>query len=562
MRNSVLLFILISCFNGFSCGPAAEERPQEIKLEIGKANQIQTLTAKDTTLTGRITKIDSIKRELLFKTTSEERWVGFAEITAVATQPLPDFKITMLLLSAALGLSLTIERILEFVKGIIRKMLLKEDSPFAKKTPSPEEVIAELGYDKINAVLDDKVEKIEELNLKITKASGAEATQLKAEVAKIEAEGVDLIKKYRGIVSTLGASRYLPKKEKSNLEKKQANLQTWLNDKNGLKTEWAEYDEEFSEATVFIDPIGPRDEEKTARVFWLQIIGTLSGVVICYFSKFGIFDYLLQEAQISGAADWILTGVLIGGGSQPIHTLIKFLTERKVTDMQVSLEKDLKSAEEEVQKEAPPIIIKPTISYEMDVPYRGGVDRDRLENRHLRTKGNPNLIVYHHTAMHSDTTFADVVKVIKDKQWITGYHCVILKDGSIHPFCRWDRFGNHAKGNNLKSLGIAMNGNFEPNPKVSFSNVNGTLGILRPTDEQLLSASKVVALWCHLYKIPLDFAKSILPHKALSPKACPGSNFPYDKFKTLVDQIYNHWQTSPEANEKLELFSQKQYLYV
>ena len=54
-----------------------------------------------------------------------------------------------------------------------------------------------------------------------------------------------------------------------------------------------------------------------------------------------------------------------------------------------------------------------------------------------------------------------MVKVIKDKGWLTGYHCVVVKDGSIHPFCRWDRYGNHAKGHNLTSLGIAFNGNFE-----------------------------------------------------------------------------------------------------
>ena len=224
----------------------------------------------------------------------------------------------------------------------------------------------------------------------------------------------------------------------------------------------------------------------------------------------------------------------------------------------------VETEEEKAQKVTPaPAIAKSKVSEELaiEIAYHGGVDRDSLEHIHKRSK-NPDLIVYHHTAMHSDTVFADVVKVIKDRNWSTGYNCVILKDGSIHPFCRWDRYGNHAKGYNRRSLGIALNGNFEPNPKVSFSNVNGSLGILHPTDEQLLSACKVVALWCHLYDIPLDFSKSILPHMDIANKACPGSNFPFSKFKTLVENVHEKWEKSQQSQEELLVYKQKQFIYV
>ncbi len=534
-------------------------------ITIAKSFQTQVLTTKDTTFTGQIVKIDSSKSEVLFKTDSETITIAFEDIRTVSTKPLPDFKTIMLILSVALGLSLTIERVLEFVKGLIAKMLVRDDSPFKdNKADSIEEVIAEVGYDKINSVLDDKVQDIEELNNKLKTASDAEKTQIENQIAKIEEEALDLIIKFQGILDKLGDNNKLTKIQKSNLKQKQAQLKTWIKD-GKLNRDWAEYDEKYSQATVLIDPIIPRKPEKTAREFWLQIIGTVTGVLICYFSKFGIFDYIL-EVNIAAKMDWVLTGVLIGGGSQPIHTLIKFLTDRKITDLKISTETGV-DAEEEKESEGlvigAPAIIRPAVStIEMDVSYSGGVDRDKLEHRHLRSKNKKiDLIVCHHTAMHSATTFADVVRVIKNKNWITGYNCVILKDGSIHPFCRWDRYGNHAKGKNLRSLGIALNGNFETDPKVSFSNVNGSMGIIRPTDEQVLSTCKVVALWCHLYEIPIDFTNNIIPHRDISNKACPGSNFPYENYKKLVESIYNQWGTSSEAQEKINLFSQKQYLY-
>ena len=199
-----------------------------------------------------------------------------------------DFKTIMLLLSVALGLSLTIERILEFVKGLIAKMLLREDSDFAPRAPSVEEVIADVGCDKIDAVLDDKVQEIEELYLQLDKAPAAKKTALQEKINQIEQEGLELINNFQKILDELGTSSTLTKVQKSNLIQKKNHLDEWIRD-DKLKTDWAEYDERFSEATVLIDTIAPRDPEKTAREFWLQIIGTLSGVIICYFSKFGIY---------------------------------------------------------------------------------------------------------------------------------------------------------------------------------------------------------------------------------------------------------------------------------
>ncbi len=202
----------------------------------------------------------------------------------------------------------------------------------------------------------------------------------------------------------------------------------------------------------------------------------------------------------------------------------------------------------------------------VDLPYDGGVDREKLESVHHRP-ANPNLIVYHHTAMRLKSTFEDVVRVIKDRRdgtgprWLTGYHCVVTWDGVSHPFCRWDRYGNHAAGYNARSLGISLNGNFETDPSVPDTNATGRYGPARPTTPQLEMAARVVALWCHLYRIPLDFEHAIIPHRQISPKTCPGNNFPYDDFKRLVTYYHAAWQAAA-GQERIHAFAQKPFLFV
>ena len=248
------------------------------------------------------------------------------------------------------------------------------------------------------------------------------------------------------------------------------------------------------------------------------MIGVFAGVTICYFSEFGLFEPLDVFKTMNPAFDWILTGFLIGGGSQPIHVLIKFLNQRKVVvDKQPDVEIARPVATFASVGIGPSTLstsIGPTFAI-LDLPYTGGYRPDELEHRNRRKK-NPELIVFHHTAMHSDTTFSDIVHEIKVvKGWSTAYHTVVMKDGTVNDFCRWDRTGVHAKGVNFRSLGISLNGNFHTAPDDAFSNDHGQYGIVRPTDAQLRSAAKVVALWCHLYDIPVKFGETIVPHKAV-----------------------------------------------
>lgn len=201
-----------------------------------------------------------------------------------------------------------------------------------------------------------------------------------------------------------------------------------------------------------------------------------------------------------------------------------------------------------------------------EIHYSGGVDREKLEWVHVR-KSNPSMIIYHHTAMKRSSSFEDVVNVIKSRtdskgnHWITGYHCVITEDGGIHPFCRWDRSGNHATGLNDKSLGISFNGNFETDASVPFANFDGRFGPALPTNEQLDGGARIVALWCHLYEIPLNFKERIIPHSQVSDKTCPGRNFPTKMFEELVTSYYKVW-ASGEAKAYIDAFAHKPYVRV
>jgi hypothetical protein len=247
-----------------------------------------------------------------------------------------------------------------------------------------------------------------------------------------------------------------------------------------------------------------------------------------------------------------------------MHVLIQFISERKV-----SVEAEPISAAEKDTAVAPVIIsrVSDTTVDELDIAYDGGVDRSVLEDIHRRD-ANPTMVVYHHTAMSSQSTFEDIVNVIKNRKddqgrnWITGYNCVVLADGSIKPFCRWDRYGTHAAGFNKPSLGISFNGNFETDPKVPFSNSTGNYGPSQPPEVQLKAGARVVALWTFLYPIAMDFDKVIIPHKHIAQKACPGSQFPYEDFKKWITFYRTRWENSAPMKERIEAFKLKPFLYV
>lgn len=329
----------------------------------------------------------------------------------------------------------------------------------------------------------------------------------------------------------------------------------------------SDWEQGYTLSTVIAVPATDADDGTTLKAFFLQLFGFATGIVLARLFELQLFHIFVAPAgiSISPSVDYLLTGLVLGGGSKHMHLLIRLMTRRryKVDDTGQPAD-DSQAAEDKQDKEpAPAASPLPAVDQGdwVDIPYKGGVDREALAFKHRRPE-NPDLVVFHHTAMHSDATFEDVVQTIKKRNWSTGYHCVILKDGSIHPFCRWDRFGCHAKGHNLKSLGIAFNGNFEMGA-VAGNNADGRYGLKAPTDSQIKSGARIVALWVHLYAaIDLNFDINIQPHRNLKATVCPGSGFPLDEFKNWVSYYVNQWETSPTARAKLAIFKEKPYIYV
>lgn len=314
----------------------------------------------------------------------------------------------------------------------------------------------------------------------------------------------------------------------------------------------------------------------TSRTLFFQMAAAGMGIIFAWVFDINLVKILSDANNIpaSVTSNWIdavydllgivFTGLVIGGGSQPIHVLIRFLTERKIPAE--GLDTDEVEKENEKVKDLAKVISTESLVEEKkeahplewrNIVYLGGVKPESMDNNHRRT-GDPNLIVYHHTAMSSASSFQAVVdEFLINKKWLTGYHCVIMPDGSIKPFCRWDRYGNHAKGLNIRSLGIAFHGNFHTDPSDKYSNADGRFGNQQPTEAQLHAGARVVALWVNIYKdINLDFEKAILPHKKAIPNhtVCPGSNFSYTKFELLTRQYHEAWADSDEAQAKIAEF--------
>jgi hypothetical protein len=440
------------------------------------------------------------------------------------------FELIVAPLSKALGLSLVVERGLEFSKNLLESRLFGSGAPVVPKLKDAEEAIRRVS---VLADVDESAQRVEG------------ASKKPAETAKLAKEREDLLKE-------IDRTRD-PKRREELLQRYAARAGEW--------------DEHVPVETVLVEPATDPDDGWTLRTFVLQLLGFAAGILLAKLADVQLFTALLTGVGRAPApwVDHVLTGLFIGGGSGPAHLLIRFITERKqvVREAVEAAEGVPAGPAAPAAPAAPAVVVRPgALATEwVDIPYEGGVDRDTLQHVHRRPPNKkPNLIVYHHTAMNSASPFEDIVKVIKSRGFLTAYHCVVLADGSIRPFCRWDRFGSHAKDHNLLSLGIAFHGSFEADPRVPDSNPDGRLGVLQPTEAQLDAGARVVALWIALYGISVDFGKAIIPHNQIAPKACPGSRFPKDRFRKRVEDLHDAWQRTPDVMARIEAFRQKPYL--
>ena len=104
-----------------------------------------------------------------------------------------------------------------------------------------------------------------------------------------------------------------------------------------------------------------------------------------------------------------------------------------------------------------------------------------------------------------------------------GYHYLIRADGDVEKgrpdFIR----GAHCRAQNMnfKSIGIALNGNFD-----SRDNPHGNKGHIKPTLAQLSELKKLIYYLMDIYQIP---KQNVLNHKRIKNAAtsCPGDRFEF-----------------------------------
>nr|NIP82808.1 hypothetical protein [Gemmatimonadota bacterium]NIQ58801.1 hypothetical protein [Gemmatimonadota bacterium]NIU78970.1 hypothetical protein [Gammaproteobacteria bacterium]NIX47721.1 hypothetical protein [Gemmatimonadota bacterium]NIY12091.1 hypothetical protein [Gemmatimonadota bacterium] len=176
-----------------------------------------------------------------------------------------------------------------------------------------------------------------------------------------------------------------------------------------------EPEEALPVSLILVEPATDPDDGATLRAFLIHAVAMVAGIIAARVSGLHLFS-ALTGTSVPDGLDYLLTGLLIGGGSAPIHMLIRFVTARKVAAPPVTEEpKRTPEAENRPPTSAPaaarterattvpPASAAPADDW-IEIGYDGGVDRDVLESVHRR-RGNPELIVYHHTAMPGDSSF-------------------------------------------------------------------------------------------------------------------------------------------------------------
>mgnify|MGYP001559163588 CR=1 FL=1 len=133
-------------------------------------------------------------------------------------------------------------------------------------------------------------------------------------------------------------------------------------------------------------------------------------------------------------------------------------------------------------------------------------------------ENKPIKIIIHHDGISREGDSFDVINAYHKEKWefisslgfYVGYQYIIEKTGAIRQARADNEEGAHTLGENTRSIGIMLAGNFDVD--VPTWDQIEALGILLST----LSAS---------YNIPKE---QILPHRAFAGKSCFGSNLPDD----------------------------------
>ena len=128
-------------------------------------------------------------------------------------------------------------------------------------------------------------------------------------------------------------------------------------------------------------------------------------------------------------------------------------------------------------------------------------------------KKQVDTIVHHHSASGLNLTPDQIHAEHIANGWSgIGYHFVITPDGKVYTGRPITAIGSNVENQNTHVIGICYIGNFETG---------------KPTEAQIKSG---IALVQDLFKIKRFMNKG---HKDLMATACPGKNFPLEKFKKM-----------------------------
>lgn len=141
-------------------------------------------------------------------------------------------------------------------------------------------------------------------------------------------------------------------------------------------------------------------------------------------------------------------------------------------------------------------------------------------NGTLAKRGRTDGLLLHHAAGLGSVEAIHNYHKNTNKWAGIGYNFYIRLDGSIWEGRGWDKVGAHAgasSGYNGKTVGICFEGNYSELTSMSAVQFNAGVWLIK---EAFKKYGKI----------------SVWGHREVYPTACPGINFPLDKFKTVTPE--------------------------
>lgn len=154
------------------------------------------------------------------------------------------------------------------------------------------------------------------------------------------------------------------------------------------------------------------------------------------------------------------------------------------------------------------------------------IERNYRWSGYLQKREETKLIVLHHAAA-TNCSPDDIHRIHLLNGWAgIGYHFFVRKDGSVTRGRPLWSIGAHVSGNNLASVGICFEGNFEKE---------------NMPPKQIEGGKKLLSYLKGIYPVT-----DIKLHRELNATACPGKNFPFEEMLCVKAELC---ETSEIVNE-------------